>query len=216
MKLKTSAKAAGNVIRIVLADDHPVVREGLASILKAKDIKVVGQASDGEEACRLYDKLSPDILVLDLRMPKKDGLQAVNELMSRIPKPRIIVMTTYEGEEDVRRALSAGAKGYVLKGTKREEILETVRKVYKGEPAISPEVAAKLATSLTRPELSERELQVLQQMAAGKSNKEIGQVIYVSENTVKAHVKSILAKLDAMGRTEAIAIAIKRGLIQAS
>jgi len=214
--MKTSAKAAGNVIRIVLADDHPVVREGLASILKAKDIKVVGQASDGEEACRLYDKLSPDILVLDLRMPKKDGLQAVNELMSRIPKPRIIVMTTYEGEEDVRRALSAGAKGYVLKGTKREEILETVRKVYKGEPAISPEVAAKLATSLTRPELSERELQVLQQMAAGKSNKEIGQVIYVSENTVKAHVKSILAKLDAMGRTEAIAIAIKRGLIQAS
>jgi len=214
--MKTSAKAAGNVIRIVLADDHPVVREGLASILEAKDIKVVGQASDGEEACRLYDKLSPDILVLDLRMPKKDGLQAVNELMSRIPKPRIIVMTTYEGEEDVRRALSAGAKGYVLKGTKREEILETVRKVYKGEPAISPEVAAKLATSLTRPELSERELQVLQQMAAGKSNKEIGQVIYVSENTVKAHVKSILAKLDAMGRTEAIAIAIKRGLIQAS
>jgi len=214
--MKTSAKAAGNVIRIVLADDHPVVREGLASILKAKDIKVVGQASDGEEACRLYDKLSPDILVLDLRMPKKDGLQAVNELMSRIPKPRIIVMTTYEGEEDVRRALSAGAKGYVLKGTKREEILETVRKVYKGEPAISPDVAAKLATSLTRPELSEREVQVLQQMAAGKSNKEIGQVIYVSENTVKAHVKSILAKLDAMGRTEAIAIAIKRGLIQAS
>jgi len=216
MKLKTSAKAAGNVIRIVLADDHPVVREGLASILEAKDIKVVGQASDGEEACRLYDKLSPDILVLDLRMPKKDGLQVVNELMSRIPKPRIIVMTTYEGEEDVRRALSAGAKGYVLKGTKREEILETVRKVYRGEPAISPDVAAKLATSLTRPELSEREVQVLQQMAAGKSNKEIGQVIYVSENTVKAHVKSILAKLDAMGRTEAIAIAIKRGLIQAS
>jgi two-component system NarL family response regulator len=214
--MKTSAKAAGNVIRIVLADDHPVVREGLASILKAKDIKVIGQASDGEEACRLYDELSPDILVLDLRMPKKDGLQAVNELMSRIPKPRIIVMTTYEGEEDVRRALSAGAKGYVLKGTKREEILETVRKVYKGEPAISPDVAAKLATSLTRPELSERELQVLQQMAAGKSNKEIGQVIYVSENTVKAHVKSILAKLDAIGRTEAIAIAIKRGLIQAS
>ena len=214
--MKTSAKAAGNVIRIVLADDHPVVREGLATILKAKDIKVVGQASDGEEACRLYDQLSPDILVLDLRMPKKDGLQAVNELMSRIPKPRIIVMTTYEGEEDVRRALSAGAKGYVLKGTKREEILETVRKVYKGEPAISPDVAAKLATSLTRPALSERELQVLQQMAAGKSNKEIGQVIYVSENTVKAHVKSILAKLDAMGRTEATAIAIKRGLIQAS
>src|SRR5215467_8529421 len=158
----------GKEIRILIADDHPIVREGLVAILGLEtDLKVVGQARDGEEACKLYDKLSPDILILDLRMPKKDGLQVVAELMSRIPKPRIIVMTTYEGEEDVRRALSAGAKGYVLKGTKRDEILETIRKVYKGESAISPDVAAKLATSLTRPELSERELQVLQQMAAG-------------------------------------------------
>ena len=197
-----------------MADDHPVVREGLASILKAKDIKVIGEAGDGEEACRLYDQLSPDILVLDLRMPKKDGLQVVTELMSRTPKPRIIVMTTYEGEEDVRRALRAGAKGYVLKGTKRDRILETVRKVYEGQPSLSAEVAAKLADSLTHPELSERELQILKYMASGKSNKEIAQVIYVSENTVKAHVKSILAKMDAMGRTAAIAIAIKRGLMR--
>jgi two-component system NarL family response regulator len=214
--MKTSTKAAEKVIRILLADDHPVVREGLVSILKAKDVKVIGAASDGEEACRLYDQLSPDILILDLRMPKKDGLQVVTELMTRRPKPRIIVMTTYEGEEDVRRALSAGAKGYVLKGTKRDQILETVRKVYEGQPSLSPEVASKLADSLTRPGLSERELQVLKHIAAGKSNKEIAQVIYVSENTVKAHVKSILAKLDAMGRTEAIAIAIKRGLIEVS
>jgi DNA-binding NarL/FixJ family response regulator len=120
-----------------------------------------------------------------------------------------------EGEEDIRRALRAGAKGYVLKGTKRDRILETVRKVYEGEPSLSAEVAAKLADSLTHPELSERELQVLKYMASGKSNKEIAQVIYVSENTVKAHVKSILAKMDAMGRTAAIAIAIKRGLIEA-
>ena len=213
--MKTSSKAAGKVIRILVADDHPVVREGLASILKAKDIKVIGEAGDGEEACRLYDQLSPDILVLDLRMPKKDGLQVVTELMSRTPKPRIIVMTTYEGEEDVRRALRAGAKGYVLKGTKRDRILETVRKVYEGQPSLSAEVAAKLTDSLTHPELSERELQVLKYMATGKSNKEIAQVIYVSENTVKAHVKSILAKMEAMGRTAAIAIAIKRGLIEA-
>jgi two-component system, NarL family, response regulator len=173
---------------------------------------VIGEAGDGEEACKLYDQLSPDILVLDLRMPKKDGLQVVTELMSRTPKLRIIVMTTYEGEEDVRRALRAGAKGYVLKGTKRDRILETVRKVYEGQPSLSAEVAAKLADSLSHPELSERELQVLKYMT-GKSNKEIAQVIYVSENTVKAHVKSILAKMDATGRTEAIAIAIKRGLI---
>lgn len=211
--MKSPSKAAGKVIRILLADDHPVVREGLVGILKAKDIKVIGEASNGEEACMLYDQLSPDILILDLRMPKKDGLQVVTELMSRTPKPRIIVMTTYEGEENVRRALSAGAKGYVLKGTKRDQILETVRKVYAGQPSLSPEVAAKLADSLTHPALSERELQVLKYMAAGKSNKEIAQVIYVGENTVKAHVKSILAKMDAVGRTEAIAIAIKRGLI---
>ena len=213
--MKSSLKVVGKVIRILLADDHPVVREGLASILKAKDIKVIGEASDGEEACRLYDQLSPDILILDLRMPKNDGVQVVTELMRRTPKPRIIVMTTYEGEEDVRRALSAGAKGYVLKGTKRDQILETVRKVYEGQPSLSPDVAAKLADSLAHPALSERELQVLKHMAAGRSNKEIAQVIYVSENTVKAHVKSILSKLDAMGRTEAIAIALKRGLIEA-
>jgi two-component system NarL family response regulator len=123
-------------------------------------------------------------------------------------------MTTYEGEEDVRRALSAGAKGYLLKGTKRTQILDTIRKVYEGQPSLSAEVAAKLADSLTRPELSERELQVLKYMAVGKSNKEIAQVIYVTEHAVKAHVKSILAKLDAIGRTEAIAIATKRGLIE--
>jgi two-component system, NarL family, response regulator len=141
--MKHSSKAAGKDIRVLVADDHPVVREGLVSILKAKNIKVIGEASDGEEACRLYDQLSPDILVLDLRMPKKDGLQVVTELMSRTPKPRIIVMTTYEGEEDVRRALRAGAKGYVLKGTKRDRILETVRKVYEGQPSLPAGVAAK-------------------------------------------------------------------------
>jgi two-component system, NarL family, response regulator len=212
--MNVPSESAGRVIRILIADDHPVVREGLANILKDQDVKVIGEASDGEEACKLYDELSPDILILDLRMPRKDGLQVVTELMSRRPKPRIIVMTTYEGEEDVRRALSAGAKGYVLKGTKRDQILDTVRKVYAGQPSLSTEVAAKLADSLTRPALSERELQVLKYLAAGKSNKEIAQVIYVSESTVKAHVKSILAKLDAMGRTEAIAIAIKRGLVE--
>ena len=212
--MKSSQREARKVIRILVADDHPVVREGLVSILNAKDTKVVGEASDGEEACKLYDQLSPDVLILDLRMPKKDGLQVVTELMSRTPKPRIIVMTTYEGEEDVRRAISAGAKGYVLKGTNRDKILETVRKVYEGRPALSPEVAAKLADSLTHPALSQRELQVLEYMAAGKSNKEIAQVIHVSEHTVKAHVKSVLAKMHANGRTEAIAIAIKRGLIE--
>ena len=117
---------------------------------------MIGEASDGEEACRLYDKLSPDILILDLRMPKKDGLQVVTELMRRTPKPRIIVITTYEGEEDVRRALSAGAKGYVLKGTKRDEILGTVRKVYQGQPSLLPRNSPILSHILNYPNVNSR------------------------------------------------------------
>jgi two-component system NarL family response regulator len=199
----------------MIVDDHPVVREGLAAIFKSqKDIKIVAEAGDGEEACKLYDELSTDVVLLDLRMPNKDGLHAITELMTRNPpKPRIIVMTTYESEEDIRRTLKAGAKGYLAKGTAPQEIRDAVRKVAKGDSLLPPAIASKLAASMAHPELSERELQVLQYMANGRSNKEIGQVLYISENTVKAHVKSILAKLDAMGRTEAIAIAIKRGLI---
>jgi two-component system NarL family response regulator len=206
---------ATNTIRVLIADDHPVVREGLAAILRSeKDIEVVAEATDGEEACKLYDRHSPDVLILDLRMPKKDGLQVVTELMSsRRPKPRIIVMTTYETEEDVRRALRAGVKGYLVKGALSEQILETVRRVALGESLVSPKIASKLTESLAHPELSTRELQVLRQIAMGKSNKEIGQQLYITEHTVKAHVKSILTKLDAMGRTEAIAVATKRGLI---
>ncbi len=207
--------SATNTIRVLIADDHPVVREGLAAILRSeKDIEVVAEATDGEEACKLYDRHSPDVLILDLRMPKKDGLQVVTELMSsRRPKPRIIVMTTYETEEDVRRALRAGVKGYLVKGALSEQILETVRRVALGESLVSPKIASKLTESLAHPELSTRELQVLRQIAMGKSNKEIGQQLYITEHTVKAHVKSILTKLDAMGRTEAIAVATKRGLI---
>jgi DNA-binding NarL/FixJ family response regulator len=130
--MKKSSKAAAKVIRILVADDHPVVREGLVSILRAKDIRVIGEAGDGEEACRLYDQLSPDILVLDLRMPKKDGLQVVSELMSRTPKPRIVVMTTYDGEEDVRRVLRAGAKGYVLRARNETGFWKLSEKCTKG------------------------------------------------------------------------------------
>jgi DNA-binding NarL/FixJ family response regulator len=188
----------------------------LVAIFKSqKDLKVVAEATNGEEACELYQKLSPDVLLLDLRMPKKDGLQAITELMAHgATKPRIIVMTTYESEEDIRRALKAGAKGYLVKGTAPQQIREAVRKVAEGESLLPAAVASKLAESMARPELSERERQVLQYMANGRSNKEIGQVLYISENTVKAHVKSILTKLDAMGRTEAVAIALQRGLIR--
>jgi DNA-binding NarL/FixJ family response regulator len=203
-------------IRILIGDDHPVVREGLVEMLtRQKDMSVIGEAKDGEEVCQLYDKLSPDILILDLRMPKKDGLQVIAELLSRAggPKPRILVMTTYEGEEDIRRALNSGAKGYLLKGADLLEIREAVRKVAAGQSIVAADVAAKFAESMARSELSERELPVLQYIANGRRNKEIAELLYVSESTVKAYVSSILKKLNAMGRTEAIAVATRRGLL---
>jgi two-component system, NarL family, response regulator len=214
--MKSDSPSATNAISVLIADDHPVVREGLAAIFKTqKDIRVVAEATNGEEALELCNQHSPDILLLDLRMPKKDGLQVITELAaSRSYKPRIIVMTTYESEEDIRRALKAGAKGYLVKGTAPQQIRESVRKVAAGESLLPAGIASKLAESMAHPELSERERQVLQHIANGRSNKEIGQILYISEHTVKAHVKSILTKLDAMGRTEAIAVGIKRGLIR--
>jgi two-component system NarL family response regulator len=214
--MKSDSAPATKVISVLIADDHPVVREGLAAIFKSqKDIKVIAEATNGEEALELCHQHSPDVLLLDLRMPKKDGLQVINELAERRPsKPRVIVMTTYESEEDIRRALKAGAKGYLVKGTAPQQIRESVRRVAAGESLLPAAIASKLAESMAHPELSQRERQVLQYIANGRSNKEIGEILYISENTVKAHVKSILTKLDAMGRTEAIAVGLKRGLIR--
>jgi two-component system, NarL family, response regulator len=213
--MKSSARPAGKKIRVLIADDHPIVREGLTTILGLQDdMQVVGEARDGEAACLLYDQLSPDILLLDLRMPKKDGLEVIAKLMSRTPRPRIIVLTTSEKAEDLRRSLVAGAKGYLVKGAEARQVWDTIREVYAGKSSLPPEVASKLADSMAHPELSRRELQVLEQMAIGKSNKEIGQALYISEYTVKNHVKTILKKLNAIGRTEAIAIASERGLVK--
>ena len=204
----------GREIRILIADDHPIVREGLMAILALQDdMQVVGEAKDGEQAIRLYDQLLPDILILDLRMPKKDGLQVIAELMSRTPKPRIIVLTTSQKAADLRRSLTAGARGYLVKGAEAPQVWNTIREVFSGEASLTVDVARKLADSMAHPELSSRELQVLEQMALGKSNKEIGRALYISEYTVKNHVKVILKKLNATGRTEAVAKASERGLI---
>ena len=203
-------------IRVVIADDHPVARQGLSAMLASMDdVKVVAEAADGEEACQLYYQHSPDVLIVDLRMPKKDGLQVVDDLMSgRPPKPRIIVITTYEDEEDIRRSIKAGAKGYLVKVANCEQIEAAVRAVAAGGSLFPTAISLKLVEAVARPELSKRELDVLRYIAIGKSNKEIGVVLYISELTVKGHVRSILEKLGAKGRSEAVAIAVKRGLIQ--
>jgi len=212
--MNSSADPSQNVVRILIADDHPVVREGLTAILELEeDLEVVGQAHDGEEACRLYHELSPDIVILDLRMPKKDGIEVVTELMSLRPRPRIIVLTHSAKAEDLRRALAAGAKSYLLKGAEPEQVCDTIREVFAGKSSLPRDLTAKLVDSMAQPELSERELEILKQIARGKSNKEIGQALYISEYTVKNHVRSILKKLKAIGRTEAIAIATGRGLV---
>jgi two-component system NarL family response regulator len=215
--MKKSSEPALPQIRVIIADDHPVVRHGLRSILRSqKDIRVIAEADDGEEACQLCEQLSPDVLLLDLRMPKKDGLEVIRTLsQAGERKPQIIVMTTYEGEEDIRRALGAGAKGYLFKGANLLQVRDAVRKVATGKSMVAADVACKLAESMAHRELSEAELQVLGHLGQGKSNKQIGQHLYISENTVKIHVRSILKKLDATCRTEAVAIAVRRGLLRA-
>jgi DNA-binding NarL/FixJ family response regulator len=202
-------------IRILIADDHPAVREGLVRILtRQKDMSVIGKARDGEEACQLYDKLSPDILLLDLRMPKKDGLEVIKDLMSRVPKPRIIVVTAYQATEDIRLALAAGAKGYLFKDAEPPQLRDTVRRVFAGESVLPPGVAGQLAASLGEPALSRREMEVLRRLCAGDSNKEIAQKVYLSESSVKLYIKNVYKKLGAAGRTAAVAIAARRGLVR--
>jgi two-component system, NarL family, response regulator len=216
--MKCSPDTVTQQIRVLLADDHPVVRQGLATILKSqKDIKIVAEAADGEEVGELYDQLSPDVVLLDLRMPKKDGLQIVTELVARrLPKPRIIVMTAYETEEDIRQALKAGAKAFLVKAARPQQIREVIRRVAKGESFLPPEIGFRLAEAMSHPELSNREIEIMHYLARGRSNKEIGQILSIGEGTVKHHVKSILRKLDVVGRSEAMAIAVRRGLVRVS
>jgi two-component system, NarL family, response regulator len=215
--MKSSSESCSNPITVVIADDHPVVREGLAAILKSQsDIKVVAEATNGEDTLEMCNQHLPDVLLLDLRMPRKDGLQVMTELAARtVSGPRVIVMTTHDSEDDIRRSLKTGAKGYIVKDTAPQQIRDSVRRVAAGEPILSSGIAAKLAESIARPQLSKRERQVLQYLANGRSNKEIAKILYISAHTAKAHVRSIMTKLNADSRTEVIAIAIKHGLIKA-
>jgi DNA-binding NarL/FixJ family response regulator len=202
-------------IRILIADDHSVVREGLVSLVKRKsDMTVVAEASNGREAVDLWKEHHPDVALLDLRMPELDGVSAIKEIREVDPNAHILVLTTFDGDEDIYRAIKAGAKGYLLKDTAREALMDSIRRVHSGETCIPPSLAAKLADRVSGEALSAREIEVLQRIAAGKSNKEIGAELFISEGTVKTHVKSIFSKLDVVSRTEAVATATRRGLIQ--
>jgi two-component system, NarL family, response regulator len=202
-------------IRILVADDHPVVRDGIVSIVEVeKDMDVVAHASDGVEAVELAKKLLPDIILLDLRMPRMDGLEVIAQIRSLHLPSKVIVLTTFDSEQDVHLALKAGARGYLLKDTPRPVLLETIRQVQGGKTCIPPRIGQKLVENMSRPELSVRELDILKLVAEGKSNKAIGDQLGIAEGTVKTHVKSLLKKLQAPGRTAAVKEAVHRGLVQ--
>jgi DNA-binding NarL/FixJ family response regulator len=212
-KKRISAKK--KPIRLLIADDHSVVREGLVSLVRRKsDIVVVAEASNGREAVDLWKQHSPDVTLVDLRMPELDGIGAIKEIREVDPNAHIVVLTTYDGDEDIYRAIKAGAKAYLLKDTARDALVDTVRRVYAGETYLPPPIAAKLAEHVSGAALSRREMEVLEGMAAGKSNKEIGAQLFISAGTVKTHVKSVFTKLDVVSRTEAVATATRRGLIR--
>ena len=203
-----------SVIRVLISDDHPFMREGLAAVIDYKpDMTVVGQAGNGHEAIDLFHQHQPDVTLMDLRMPGMGGVEAISTICAECTNARIIVLTTYDGDEDIYRGLRAGAKGYVLKDAEPDELLLAIRMVHRGQQYIPSAVGAKLAERMGSPELSARELEVLCLMATGKSNLEISTALSIAEGTVKFHVKNVLSKLAVSDRTQAMIVALKRGII---
>jgi two-component system NarL family response regulator len=200
-------------IRVLLVDDHPVIRTGLALMLQYEsDMEAVAQAANGKEAVTLYREFLPDVTLMDLRMPEMDGADATAAICAEFPTARIILLSTYDGDEDVYRGLRAGAKAYLLKEAPCEELLEAIRVVHSGQTSISTGAGAKLVERMAGPELTEREREVLRLMARGYSNKEIATALFVGEGTVKFHVNHILSKMNVNDRTQAVIAALKRGL----
>ncbi len=201
-------------INVLLVDDHAVVREGLAAMIgRRPEMRVAGEAATGAQAVALALRERPDVILMDLRMPQMGGVEAITQLRAQWPTARVIVLTTYDGDEDIYRALRAGAMGYLLKDTPREELLDAIRAVHAGSRRLPPEVAEKLAGRLTSEPLTERELAVLRQIVAGQSNKEIGAALGITEGTVKVHVNSLLGKLGVADRTQAVTEALRRGIV---
>lgn len=206
--------SADSKIRVLCVDDHPLMRVGIvAAIQYEQDMDVAGEASTGREAIQLFRELQPDITLMDLRLPDISGIDALIAIRALFPGARVIVLTTFEGDAEIQRALQAGAQSYLLKSFPRKQILETIRKVHAGKRQVPPEVAAQLAEQIGREPLSGREIQVLEKIAIGKKNGEIATLLFITEETVKNHVKHILEKLGASDRTEAVTIGLRRGII---
>lgn len=204
----------GPAIRILLADDHTVVRDGLSVIIDQEPgLQVVAQAATGRQAVELWDEHRPDITLMDLKMPLLNGVSAISEIRASHPEARIIILTTFDGDEDIYRALRAGAKSYLLKDVRRDELFHCIREVHAGKYFLPPEVAAKLASRQPAVELTSRELEVLRLLSEGKSNKAVGALLSIAEVTVKSHVRAVFSKLNVLSRTEAIAVANRTGLL---
>jgi DNA-binding NarL/FixJ family response regulator len=204
-----------NAIRLLVVDDHPAFRMGLIALIESEpDMTVVAETGNGREAVELFRRLRPDIVMMDLRLtPECGGVEAIIALRKESPKCRVIVVTTYDADEDIYRAIQSGAQSYLLKDMPKNEIVNTIRAVHAGEHPLPPQVASRLANRLKREELSHRELEVLQLIVKGRSNKEIAAALFISEDTVKSRLKNLFAKLDVQDRTEAAITAVRHGIV---